>query len=79
MTGFDHQAAGAAVVAAAAAVVDVVISHCFLCVHTCATSVKVRERERARERGRKPLGRLLKSTIRTSAPTYKLIKISATP
>lgn len=39
VTGFDHQAA-----AAAAAAVDVVISHCFLCVHTCATSVKVRER-----------------------------------
>lgn len=38
VTGFDHQAA------AAAAAVDVVISHCFLCVHTCATSVKVRER-----------------------------------
>lgn len=50
MTGFDHQAAGAAVVAAAAAVVDVVISHCFLCVHTCATSVKVRERESQGER-----------------------------
>lgn len=40
VTGFDHQVAAAA----AAAAVDVVISHCFLCVHTCATSVKVRER-----------------------------------